>query len=85
VIEEANNINRTISQRLNALATTNHKSPTEMARGIGVTEGRIQRIYRGTAGLTAAQLVLAARVLGVNSSVITGEIRYSAGPEGAAG
>lgn len=68
----------TIRQRLNALAAAHHKSPTEMSRAMQITEGQLLRIYRGEASISAVQLVLAAQELGVNSSVITGELKYDA-------
>lgn len=75
-MQTAETIATTIRQRLNALAATHQKSTTEMAKAMNVTEGQLLRIYNGEAGISAVQLVRAAQELGVNSSVITGEIRY---------
>lgn len=71
-------IANTIRQRLNALATSQGRPPNMMAAAMQITEGQMMRIYKGEAGVTAVQLVLAAQALGVNSSVITGEMKYTA-------
>lgn len=69
-------INRTIGIRLAALCSTFRVPPAEMAETLGVSVSQFNRYLSGKTGLTAAQLVAAAKRIGVTTAVITEEERF---------
>lgn len=70
-------INRQIGIRLAALTASQAKGPADIAAALGVSVTRVTRIENGHSDISAAELVLAARALGVTSAILTGEERFA--------
>lgn len=73
---DAARINSDIRRRFVALVASAGRPTSDLAEAMGIDEKRLRRILDGRNPLSAAEIVLAARHLGVITSVITGEIKY---------
>ncbi|MBN9033657.1 MAG: hypothetical protein BGO05_05235 [Rhizobiales bacterium 63-7] len=69
-------INRTISIRLAALCGSKSINPGDLAEAVGLSRSQINRILAAKAAMSAAHLVLAAKRIGVTTSVITNEEKF---------
>lgn len=69
-------INRTIGIRLAALCGSMSIKPGDLAEAVGLSRSQINRIFAAKAAMSAAHLVLAAKRIGVTTSVITNEEKF---------
>lgn len=66
-------IHETVGSRMTALRISRKISRSDLAAAMGVTMNLLGKIEKGVTVLTAADLVKAAKALGVTSAVLTGE------------
>ena len=69
-------INRTIGIRLAALSSSLGVKTPDLAGAMGVSVSQANRIFSAKSTMSAAQLVLAAKRLGVTTAVITEEEKF---------
>jgi transcriptional regulator with XRE-family HTH domain len=69
-------INRTIGIRLSAMRQSQQLTPSDLATRMRTSAAMITRFERASSAMSAAELVLAAKVLGTNASVLTGEATF---------
>jgi len=70
---DTKDINKQIGVRLAALMASRSIGRAALAYGIGCTTNKLARFENARSEMTAAELVLAAKTLGVTSSILTGE------------
>ncbi len=76
-------LNRAMADRLRALRIDNGIDDVEMARALGLQTPNYRRVEWGVAWMTATQLVLAARILGVSADYFSQDKYGSAAIAGA--
>ncbi len=64
-------INRRIGKRLASIMEARGETRASIASALGTTEARVARVVKGSSALTAAELVIAAKALGVHISILT--------------
>lgn len=69
-------INRTIGIRLAALSSSIGLKTSDLAAAMGVSVSQVNRILSAKSSASAAQLVLAAKRVGVTTAVITEEEKF---------
>ncbi|WP_336801753.1 helix-turn-helix domain-containing protein [Kaistia sp. MMO-174] len=77
--DDAPEVNRMIGVRLAAFMASTGRSRDKLASGLGVSTHMIARFESGNSAMTAVQLMLAARVLGITTAVLTGEESFKGG------
>lgn len=58
-------INKNIGKKLGKTIEARGITRADLAQATGITEARLNRVIKGSSELTAAQLVIAAKALGV--------------------
>jgi hypothetical protein len=69
-----------VAARLKAIAEAKAADRSDLTGALNVSDHQLDRIMRGQAPLTVFQLFMAARALGVLTSVILGELNYDEAP-----
>ncbi|MCR6673291.1 hypothetical protein [Devosia ginsengisoli] len=78
-MNEHNDINRKIGIRLAALMASRNVQRAAIINALGITNLHLRKIENGIKPMMASEMVLAAKALGITSSVLTGEEPFKAG------
>lgn len=70
---ESSRLRRVISRRIAGIVNIKGTDRAALAAAVGTSETRISRVMKESSELTAVELALAARHLGVEVGVLTGE------------
>lgn len=77
--KEKEQIAANTAKRLRKIAAWKGVGPKDLADAMGTTIWKVTRFMSGQSTMSATEIVLAGRCLGVTASHITGEIRFPDG------